>query len=141
MNQNREFMKVILELPEALEQQLREEAARLGVSLNQYIVDRLTDKSADKKNVPLTEEALLQKINLGVEEEEEWKRFHDLVALRKSEKINEAEQQELTALTEKIEAVHAARLPYLVELAFMRNVTLSQLMKDLGLNAPPLLYD
>ncbi|MDZ4706241.1 MAG: hypothetical protein SH848_20095, partial [Saprospiraceae bacterium] len=63
-------------------------------------------------------------------------RFHALVALRKSARINEAAQQELTALTEKIEAAHAERLPYLVELAFMRNVTLSQLMKDLGLNAP-----
>jgi len=127
-------MNIILELSEALEQQLREEAARHGASLNQYIVDRLTDKSAEQKNDPLTEGALLQKINLGVEEEE-WKRFHALVALRKSTQINEAEQQELTALTEKIEAAHAARLPYLVELAFIRNVTLSQLMKDLGLNA------
>ena len=135
MNQNYAPMKIVLELPEALERQLREEAARHGLSLNQYIVDRLTDKSADQKNVPLTEDALLQKINLGIEEEE-WKRFHALVALRKSARINEAAQQELTALTEKIEAAHAERLPYLVELAFMRNVTLSQLMKDLGLNAP-----
>lgn len=133
-------MKIVLELPEALEQHLHEEATRLGVSLNQYIVDRLTDKSADQKNVPLTEDTLLQKINLEIEEEE-WTRFHALVALRKSAQINEAEQQELTALTEKIEAAHAERLPYLVELAFMRNVTLSQLMKDLGLNAPAFLYD
>ncbi len=132
-------MNIVLELPEALEHQLREEAAQHGVSLNRYIVERLTDKSADQKNVPLTEGALLQKINLGIEEEE-WKRFHALVALRKSAQINESDQQELTALTEKIEAAHAARLPYLVELAFMRNVTLSQLMKDLGLEAP-LLYD
>lgn len=135
MNQNRPLMKIVLELPEALEQHLREEAARHRVSLNQYIVDRLTDKGAAQKNVPLTEDVLLQKINIGIEEEE-WKQFHALVALRKSAQISEAEQQELTALTEKIEAAHAARLPYLVELAFMRNVTLSQLMKDLGLEAP-----
>lgn len=133
-------MNIILELPEALEHQLREEAALHGMTLNHYIIERLTEKRADQKNVPLTEDALLQKINLGIEEEE-WNRFHALVALRKSAQINEAEQQELTALTEKIEAAHAERLPYLVELAFLRNVTLSQLMKDLGLNAPPLLYD
>ena len=97
MKLNDVAMKIVLELPEALERQLREEAARHGVSLNQYIVDRLTDKSADQKNVPLTEDALLQKINLGIEEEE-WNRFHALVALRKSARINEAAQQELTAV-------------------------------------------
>lgn len=133
-------MNIVLELPEALEHQLREEAARNGVSLNHYIVERLTDKKADQKSVPLTEGALLQKINLGIEEEE-WNRFHALVALRKSGRINEAAQQELTALTDKIEGANADRLPYLVELARLRKVTIPQLMNDLGLNAPLFLYD
>jgi plasmid stability protein len=140
MNQNRAFMNIVLELPEALEHRLREEAARHGVSLNRHIVERLGDKSSDQEDMPLTEGALLQKINLGIEEEE-WNRFHALVALRKSEQISEAAQQELIALTDKIEAANAARLPYLVELARLRNVTLAQLMNNLGLNAPLFLYD
>ncbi len=133
-------MNIVLELPEALEHQLREEAARQGVSLNRHIVERLVDKSANQEEIPLTEGDLLQKINLGIAEEE-WTRFHALVALRKSAQISEAEQQELMALTDKIEAANADRLPYLVELARLRKVTLPQLMNDLGLNAPLFIYD
>ncbi|NUO02045.1 MAG: toxin-antitoxin system HicB family antitoxin [Saprospiraceae bacterium] len=133
-------MNIVLELPEALEHKLREEAARHGVSLNRHIVERLGDKSSDHEDMPLTEGALLQKINRGIEEEE-WKRFHTLVLLRKSGQIDEAAQQELTALTDKIEATNAERLPYLAELARLRNITIPQLMNKLGLNAQLFIYD
>lgn len=128
----------MLELPEALERQLREDGKRGEYkSLYRRTFNRQKGRS---KKCSFDRGRAASKINLGIEEEE-WNRFHALVALRKSEQINEKAQQELTALTEKIEAAHAARLPYLVELAFMRNVTLSQLMKDLGLDEPLFVYD
>ena len=37
-------MTITLELPEALEKQLRKEAARKGVSLDRYIIQNLEDK-------------------------------------------------------------------------------------------------
>lgn len=133
-------MSITVELPEALEHQLREEAARNGVSLKHHILERLGDKSEQDDFAALTEAELLQKINLGIEEQE-WARFHVLVGLRKSGHINEAAQQELTALTNKIESANADRAPYLAALARLRNTTLPQLMEDLGLTPPLFFYD
>jgi hypothetical protein len=122
-------MTITLDLPEALEHQLREEAARSGMSLDRHIFQRLTD--ADK---PPTEAELLQKIkqDLGLSPET-WSRYDQLVRQRRAEKLTAYEYDELIALTDTVEAANVERIKYLIELAKLRGASLEQVMSDLGI--------
>jgi hypothetical protein len=126
-------MTLNLEIPQAIEQQLIQEANLQGVSLDNYLVQVL--KRAIRKpvsNGKLSESQLLKKINLDISELE-WTDYKQLIALRRFEKLNEIEHQRLIFLGDKIELANAERFKYLIELAQLRNVSLDKLMSDLGI--------
>ena len=64
-------------------------------------------------------------------------RFDLLSAKRRSFTLTSEEQEELLHLVDESEAFSVRRLEALGELAQLRQLTLSALMKQLGLKAPP----
>jgi uncharacterized protein YjaZ len=79
---------------------------------------------------------LIQKVNEAILSDDERMRFDELVEKRRDENINENEQKELIALTEKSEGLNVRRLKYLVEIANIRNKSLREVMKELEIYPP-----
>jgi hypothetical protein len=113
------------------------EAERLdNRSLDTFIAHilslRVQRKTPDKQK----EEAdLLQKINksLSIQEID---RFNFLNEKHSEEDITEQEYAEYLVLIKKIEKLNVKRLKYLISLAQLRNVTVLEVMKQLGLSNP-----
>lgn len=132
-------MTITIEIPSKLERQLRQEAARVGLAPEAYIVEAVQERLAQTRPrhrhrpyLSPEEARLLSKINLGVSPHE-WERYHELVARRKAETLTPDEQTELIALSDHLEEVNAQRIGYLAELARLRNTSLEALIRELGL--------
>ena len=79
------------------------------------------------------ESELLLKINNVIPSS--WQdRFALLSEKLNAEIITPLEHKELLKLVDKLEIKYAKRLEYLIELAYIRNITLDQLMRQLHLN-------
>jgi hypothetical protein len=61
-------------------------------------------------------------------------RYSELAEKLALEKISEAEHTEFMALVELDEQLRNDRVKYLIELSHLRNISLPQLMSDLGLD-------
>ncbi len=59
------------------------------------------------------------------------------MAKRRSETLSHAEHEELLSLTDDVEKWQAERVGYLVRLAELRGLSLTDLMDDLGIEPPP----
>ncbi len=125
-------MTITLELPDTMEHQLREEAARNGVSLDHHILQRLTKESDQAKSKLTQEEKLLRKIDQWIPAHQ-LKTYRALVKNRMAETISEPDYQELLMLTDVVETAHAVRIKHLIDLAVLRGVSLEQVMSDLGI--------
>ncbi len=129
-------MALTINLPQTMEQQLRQEAASKGMSLDSYFLRLLKQAAsvsqAKGKPKQLSETDLLKKINLDISEAE-WAEYRHLVGLRRAERLTEQEYQALIALSDKIEIAHAKRMEYLWALAQLRGVSLDKIMTDLGI--------
>jgi hypothetical protein len=105
----------------------------------QFLAKLLSIKARERAPVLSERESeLLLKINEGLSPTDA-KRMKDMIAKRQSYTITEAELQELIRLTDEAERLNVERLKHLIELAHLRNVTLDQLMDQLGLRPEP--YD
>ena len=129
-------MALTINLPQTIEQQLRQEAASKGMSLDRYFLYLLKQAAsvAPSKESPkqLSETELLKKVNLDISEAE-WANYRHLIGLRRAERLTEQEHEALIALGDKIENAHAKRMEYLWTLAQLRGVTLDKIMADLGI--------
>jgi hypothetical protein len=132
---------ITLDITPELEQRVLRAAAHAGLEPEAYIVETLRDHLASDaqtqhppapRHLPAQEADLLTQINHALSNVE-WTRYHALIAKRQDETLMPDEQQELVALADEIEQANARRMGYLVELAHLRNVTLSALMQQLGL--------
>lgn len=83
------------------------------------------------------EAELLQKINQSVLSSEKQTRYEELLNKRMEEKITPVEMNELMLLTDQLEALNVERISALAKLAQIRQTTLPNLMKNLGLKEPP----
>jgi len=81
------------------------------------------------------EAELLQKINQGLPSKIQ-KRYGELLEKRQAEDLSPEEQGELLSLTDQIEKLEARRVEYLVELSRLRETTITDLMKTLGIQPP-----
>lgn len=127
-------MSITIQIEENLEKRLRQRAAAEGVHLDDYIVKTLeaqVSSSATAANKQ-RELELLQKINLGIPSEL-WEHYNALVEKRQEEKLEPEELEELIAISNRIEEANAQRLPYLIELAQLRQVSLETVFQQLGL--------
>ncbi|MEZ4959472.1 MAG: hypothetical protein R2830_06635 [Saprospiraceae bacterium] len=127
-------MSLTIQLPSKLEQQLREQAASEGLQLDRCVLNVLKGraKALPQKHGTDREAELLEKINVGLPDET-WKEYFHLTKKRQKETITTDELKQLIAITDQIEELHADRMPYLIELAALRNVTLEKLIRDLGI--------
>jgi hypothetical protein len=132
-------MTITLEIAPELERQIRQEAARVDLAPEAYIVEavqeRLTRTRPRRRHaqrLSSEEVRLLSKINLGLSPNE-WERYHALVARRKAETLTSDEQTELIALSDRLEEANARRIESLAELARVRNTSLEALIRELGL--------
>lgn len=77
---------------------------------------------------------LLRKINQTVLSEQDRVRYAFLQEKMELENLSEVEYQELLVLVDKEESIRNARFQYLLELAQLRRISLTELMTHLGLN-------
>ena len=129
-------MSLTIQLPFSIEQELRAEAARQGISLEKYVAKVLSDGVSDTsggQQASLTEDDLLVKINTSTVTQKDLQRFRSLDRRRKSEILSPTEHEELIQLVQRIEVAHAERLKWVATLASMRKISFQQLLKDLGI--------
>ena len=129
-------MSLTIQLPFSIEQQLRDKAARQGVSLEKYVAQVLSSGISDasgQQSPSLTEDDLLLKINTSIVSQKELERFHFLDRRRQAEKLTQKEHEELVRLVNRIEIAHAERLKWVLTLASIRKVSFQQLLADFGI--------
>jgi len=85
--------------------------------------------------LPAQETRLLMQINQGIPADLH-QRYHTLAEKRDTETLTSEEYEELLQLSDHIEHLTAQRLEALVNLSTLRQVTLPQLMDDLGIQSP-----
>ena len=129
-------MTITIEVNPELERQLKQAAAQAGLSLNDYVLQSITQRLPRKRikvrrapQLSPRESELLQAINRSLSQVQ-WERYHDLVAQRQAETLTPEEQVELIAISDRIEEANAARIEYVAELARLRSTTLPALMKE-----------
>jgi hypothetical protein len=83
----------------------------------------------------LTESELLRTINVTIPSALQ-DRFNELVTKRQSLIITEEELDELITITDQSEQLNAQRITALTQLAQLRNQSLPQIMKALGIQTP-----
>ena len=81
------------------------------------------------------ESSLFAIINQALPESER-QRLTELAERRSNETLTSAEHSELLELQQRLEALHAARIKALAELAQLRGVTLTTVMEQLGIQLP-----
>ncbi len=134
-------MTVTLELDAETEEQLHEQAAALGTTVESFAVQSVVDSLNRLRHRPSPpvgkvlskeESRLMMEINLGLPEAT-WLRYRELNQKRRDEIITEEELTELRSLNDVIECDHVRRLELVAELAKLRGTTLDALMKEMGL--------
>lgn len=129
-------MSLVLNINPSLEKRVRQNALKKGVDLGQFIVQFLELNFPEEKPKPLvvskSESLLLEEINSFIPVET-WERYHFLRAKRTNETINTSESVEYDAINQQIEAATVKRLTLLIELSKIRNISLDELMQQLGL--------
>lgn len=131
-------MSITIQINPSLEKRLREKANREGVALDDLIEQVLESwsessppgESDPKKN---RETRLLQQINRTGFSEDFWLKYNTLIHKRQSEIISEEELAQLIKMSDQLEKANVRRLKYIIELSKIRNVSVRDLMSQLGI--------
>jgi hypothetical protein len=129
-------MTIQLKVNSKLERRLQQAANQSGLTPDTYIM-RLLQKDLEGQSAASrlspTESKLLQKINTSLSAIE-WERYQRLLAKRNAESLSKAEQSELIALSDQIEAANVRRMKAVAELARLRRTSVAALVETLGLS-------
>ena len=90
-------------------------------------------------SLSVDESQLLLKINEGLPEDMQI-RYNELSKKSVSHTITEEERKELLKYIPVFEAKHAERLQYLAKLAALRNISVDELMTQLDIQPPEIIY-
>jgi hypothetical protein len=122
-------------------EQLLDGVAQLDTPTVEHLLSQVSLVLAQRKAPRLSkqETSLLQKINRGLPDIVQ-RRYTDLQAKLQAETISTDEQQELLRLIDEAELADAARLQALLELAQLRQVSLDEVMNQLGIRPPQPVY-
>lgn len=118
-----QLLHAALQLPRS---ELDQFVTRLLVLRIQHDTPRLTQGEAE----------LLLKINEDLPPAVQ-QRLDELISKRQTQSLTPAEHQELLHLTEQSEKVDADRMQPLLALAALRNVSLDEVMRQLGIHPVP----
>jgi DNA repair photolyase len=101
-------------------------------------VERLIDLKAQRSAPSLSEgeTELLSRINRGLPSDLA-DRYRRLIEKRRAASLLPEEHEELLRLSDQTERLEAERVEALAELARLRGTSLTRLMSDLGIQAPP----
>lgn len=129
----------MLEVAPELENQIKQAAAKAGLSPDAYILESVRQRLQPTKHLPssitrlsLREATLLQKINESLSQMD-WQRYRELIGKRQDETLTPDEQVELIARSDYLEEANVKRIEYLAQLATLRKTTVPALMNELGL--------
>ncbi len=122
-------MSLTIDITPKLGTKLKELVVKKGLDLDHF-VNELLEKQL--QSISSKEDELLLKINLGISEEK-WTTYYRLIEKRKAETLTSIEHQQLIDISNEIEIANAERIKHLVELAQLREVSLKDLMHDLGI--------
>jgi hypothetical protein len=107
------------------------------VELEQFVTKLFVLKAKERvPSLSQRESELLLRINQPLPPSKR-KRLNQLIKKRRAYTITPNELQELKQMTNEIELSDAERLKCLIELAAIRNVSLDELIKQLGLKPYP----
>jgi len=114
--------------------ELIDDAARLDAMEFDHFFNKVLTLRAQRNApvLPKEEADLLKKINSGFSEHK-WQRLDLLNEKVEEEGLTKAEQTELEALVEAYEKYTVRRIKYLGQLATIRQITLQELMQQLGI--------
>ncbi|TXH68243.1 MAG: hypothetical protein E6Q83_14215 [Thiothrix sp.] len=118
-------------------EQLLRGVASLPADEFEEFVDKVLALRAKLKvpSIPNQEAQLLHQINQGLSAQDQ-ARFSNLEQKRKDETLTDVEHQELLKLIEQIEQFTVSRMQALTKLAALRQVSVPDLMRDLGIKTP-----
>jgi hypothetical protein len=133
-------MAFTVEITSELESQMREQAQQQGLKADEYIVNVLQEHLRQIQNhlpphLPEAEARLIEQINEGCPPAL-WQRYTELVTKRRAETLTADEQAEVISLSDQIEDLNTRRLEFLADLARLRQTSLSELMRQLGISTP-----
>ena len=123
-----------IELDTLTENRLLARSRQEGRKKEELAAGLLADSLALPIPTGMSEAELLAQINRGWSEAK-WERYRALVALRKEERLTEAEYTELCDLTTARETAHVERLYFVLELAKRRNLSFEEAMRQLGIGS------
>ena len=133
-------MSVTIELTAETEARVRELATFAGLAMPDY-VRRIVESETHTRPAPagLSKEeiGLIEKIYLSRVAAATRQRYQALREKMLAETLTETERPEFLKLADQLEAANAERLAYLVALAQFRQVSLQEVMLQLGLKPPP----
>ena len=121
----------------ASSKQLVQAVERLSPAELDDFVDQVAALRA-RRHAPMLsddESSLFVIINQALPESER-QRLAELVERRSDETLTPREHSELLEVQQRLEAVHAARVKALADLALLRGVTLARVMEQLGIQLP-----
>jgi hypothetical protein len=127
---------VNVEAPISAEQLLKAVSQLSSPELEEF-VQRVLMLQAQRRTLrqPHGEDELLREIHRQLPSDLQ-PRYDELVAKRRAETLTQEEYEELLRLTDEVETHNTRRVESLVQLSLLRQVTVDQLMKDLGLHWP-----
>ena len=118
-------------------EELLDSAAQLDTPELEYLVSEVLALQAKRRAPCLSkdEAARLQKINQGLPPDVQHQ-YDTLIEKLQEETLTSDEHQELITMNDQIEESDAERVKNLATLAQLRNVSITALMKDLGIQSP-----
>ncbi len=127
-------MTITLDIAPDLEDRILQEAQRRGLDTESYVLDLLQESLAASEcsKSALSDSELLEEVNRGFPPRI-WRRYRELVARRQAETLSTEEHAELISLIDRIEVANAHRIEFLAELATRRQVSLRELMAEMGI--------
>jgi len=116
---------------------LLEAVERLSLAELQQFLSRVLALQAQRKapHLSVKESALLAEINQGLPQKVRT-RLNQLVSKRRANALTQAEHKELLRLIDQLEEAEARRAKALAQLARLRGVSMTALMRELGIRAP-----
>jgi hypothetical protein len=116
---------------------LLEAVERLNLSELERFLSRVLALQAQRKapHLSVKESALLTKINQGLPLKIRT-RLNQLVSKRRANTLTQEEHAELLRLIDHLEEAEARRAEALAQLAKLRGVSMTALMRELGIRAP-----
>jgi hypothetical protein len=135
-------MTLTIDLKPEIEAALREEAAKAGLDADRFIQRTIEEQlkkaingHPEVSSLSSAESKLLRQVNEWLPSET-WDEYQELREKFRSETLTDAEHQRLTEIYDQIEMINAKRIGFIAELARLRQVSLEEMMKQLGIPAP-----